>query len=95
MKLILIASLLVAGYVFFPTYNLYIIQEDSSDGYTLAEKGFYVRKSCEERAKSYTRSSYGRLNHSCRKTSHWSVMYSNYTKYDPAIREARKRLQGE
>ena len=97
MKFILIAVIVVAVYVFFPTYSLYVIKDSSSDtdSYALQEKGFYSRKDCEERAKSYAHSSYGRSSHRCRKTSHWSAMYSNYTKYDPAIRAAQERLQDE
>lgn len=97
MKFILITAILVGGYVFFPTYNLYVIKDAASDSdkYVLEEKGFYARKDCEERAKSYIQSSYGRSGHRCRKTSRWSSMYSNYTKYDPSIRAAQKSLQGD
>ena len=90
MKFILIALILTLVYVFFPTYDLYIVKEPTGENFTLIETGIYLKKDCVERARLSKTHSY-----QCRKTSKWAGMYSGYTKYDPSIREAQKRLQDE
>ncbi len=89
-KLILMSLLAATLYVFWPTYDLLVRTEASSKRYTLMESGFYSREGCEQLGQRIDP-----LRFRCDRTTRWTTIFGNYTRYDPAIRETQKRLAGQ
>mgnify|MGYP003629690440 CR=1 FL=1 len=90
MKLILMSLLAAVVYVFWPTYDLLVRAEAASKRYTLMESGFYSRAGCEQLGQRIDP-----LRYRCDRTTRWTAIFGNYTRYDPAIRETQKRLAGQ
>lgn len=93
MKFLLLALVLFFVYLFCPTYDLYVKESPFAENYVFEKSGFYSKSACAEYARGLTDSAREMPAHRCRKTSKWGRMYSSYTQYDPAIREALRRQQ--
>lgn len=95
MKFLLLAFVLLIVYLFYPTYDLYVKENPFAEHYVLEKQGFYSQSRCREHVRGLATSALDVPEHRCRKTSKWGRMYSSYTRYDPSIREAQQRQQGD
>ena len=89
MKYILIALAAIIIYSFVPSYELYVVKDPLGDSYSLEDSGIYSRKTCMARAEGFHPTGH------CRKTSYWSTVFSNYTDYSPAVKQAKERLRSQ
>lgn len=93
-KFLLLAFVLLIVYLFYPIYDLYVKENPFAEHYVLEQQGFYSKSRCTKHARGLATSAIDVPEHRCRRTSQWGRMYSSYTRYDPSIREAQQRKQG-
>lgn len=76
MKIFFLLVLLVAAYIFVPTYDLYVKQKPFDEQLTLIDRGYYSQRRCQELGRRIDASSYR-----CLKHNRWTAVFAARTKY--------------